>query len=70
MFKNVFSTFYEILRFQPVENDDGGEADEPEHPEPEEDVDLLVKDVERQDAERVVLLQLPRAPELVESALG
>ena len=64
------SKFYGTLRWQPVENHDGGESDEPEHPEPEEDVDLLVEDVERQDAERVVLLQLPRAPELVESALG
>jgi hypothetical protein len=54
----------------PVENNDGGEGSEAEHPEPEEDVDLLVEDVEWEDAQRVVLLQLTRGPELVESALG
>ncbi len=40
----------------PVENNDGGEGSEAEHPEPEEDVDFLVEDVEREDAQRVVLL--------------
>ncbi len=54
----------------PVKDYDRGEGSEAEHPEPEEDVDLLVEDVEGKDAESVVLLQLPGGPELVESALG
>ena len=46
---------------------DDGDNDEPE---PEEDVDLLVDDVERQHAERVKLLDGTRGTELVELALG
>ena len=53
----------------PVEHHERGERAEEEHPEPEEDVDLLVEDVDRQNAERVVLLQLPRGAKFVESAL-
>ncbi len=41
-----------------------------QQPEPDEDVDLLVDDVERQDAEGVVLLDVARRAELVECALG
>jgi len=53
----------------PVEDNNGGEGSEAEHPEPEEDVDLLVEDIEWEDAKGVVLLQLTRGTELVESAL-
>ena len=42
-----------------VDDNQGSEGAQDEHPEPEEDVDLLVEDVDGQDAERVVLLQLP-----------
>ena len=59
-----------LICHRPVKNHNGGEGGEAEHPEPEEDVDLLVEDVEREDAEGVMLLQLARGPELVESALG
>ena len=52
-----------------VDDDQGSEGAKDEHPEPEEDVNLLVEDVDRQDAERVVLLQLPRGAKFVESAL-
>ena len=52
-----------------VDDNEGGESAEDEHPEPEEDVDLLIEDVDRQDAERVVLLQLPGGAKLVKSAL-
>ena len=52
-----------------VDNNQGGEGAKDEHPEPEEDVDLLIEDVDRQDAERVVLLQLPRGAKFVKSAL-
>ena len=52
-----------------VDDNEGSEGAEDEHPEPEEDVDLLVEDVDRQDAERVVLLQLPGGAKLVKSAL-
>ena len=55
--------------YLPVDDDHAGEGAEGEHPEPEEDVDLLVEDVEGQDAERVVFLQLAARPELVEGAL-
>ena len=55
---------------EPVEEDEGCEEAEDEEPEPEEDVDLLVDDVQRQDAEGVVLLHLAGRAELVESALG
>ena len=52
-----------------VDDDQGGEGAKDEHPEPEEDVDLLVEDVNRQDAEGIVLLQLPRGPKLVKCTL-
>ncbi len=39
-------------------------------PEPEEDIDLLVNDVEGEDAEAIKLLNSPRRTELVEGALG
>ena len=46
---------------------DEGDNDEPE---PEEDVDLLVDDVEGEHAQRVQLLHRTRRTELVELALG
>ena len=55
---------------EPVEEDEGRQEAEDEEPEPQEDVDLFIDDVERKDAERVVLLHLARRAELVESALG
>jgi hypothetical protein len=59
-----------MFKILPVNNDNRGEAGEAEHPEPEEDVDLLVEDVEGEDAEGVMLLQLTRRPKFMESALG
>ena len=53
----------------PVHDNNAGEGAETKHPEPEKDVDLLVEDVERQDAERIMLLQLPACSKLVECAL-
>ena len=44
------------------------EHSEDDKPEPQEDIDLLVDDVLRQEAERIVLL-LPHIPPLVEGAL-
>ena len=53
-----------------VDEDEEGEAAEEEEPEPDEDVDLLVDNVEREDAEGIVLLDVARSAELVEGALG
>jgi len=50
-----------------LDTSDDGEDDEPE---PEEDVDLLVDDVEREDAQTVELLHRPGRTKLVECALG
>ena len=55
--------------FSPVYHHNTGKGAQTQHPEPEEDVDLLVEDVEWQDAERIMLLQLPACPKLVECAL-
>ena len=52
-----------------VHDDEYAEHGEQDEPEPQEDVDLLVDDVERQEAQRVVLLHLSRGAELVEGAL-
>ena len=49
--------------------DSGDERDDDE-PEPEEDVDLLVDDVQRQHAQRVELLDRTGGTELVELTLG
>ena len=65
---NIISP-HSILILVPVNNNNGRQSDKQEHPEPEEDVDLLVEDVEGEDAKGVVLLEVARAPELVESAL-
>ena len=54
----------------PVDDDEEAKDGERDEPEPEEDVDLLVDDVEREKTERVVLLDLSRRSELVERALG
>ena len=45
---------------EPVDEDQAGDNGQEDHPEPQEDVDLLVDDVQRQDAQRVVLLNLYR----------
>ena len=55
--------------YLPVDHDHAGEGAEGEHPEPEEDVDLLVEDVKRQDAERVMLLKFPACPKFMECTL-
>ena len=53
-----------------VDEVEDGEDSEDEEPEPEEDVDLLVEDVDGQDALRVVLLDVAAGSVLVEGALG
>ena len=55
---------------EPVEEPHGGDRAEEDEPEVEEDVDLLVDDVNREDAERVVGLDGAGGPVLVEPALG
>ena len=52
----------------PVGHLDGGDDGEDHEPEPEEDVDLLVDDVERQHAETVEALHCARRSKLVEGA--
>ena len=47
---------------------DGGDDGEEDEPEPDEDVDLLVDDVQRQHAETVEALHCARRSELVEGA--
>ena len=54
---------------EPVDDDQGGQDPQQQEPEPEEDVDLLVEDVDRQDAEGVVLLKFPRRAKFVKCAL-
>ena len=49
---------------------DAGDDGDDDEPEPEEDVDLLVDNVEGQDAQRVKLLHGSGRTELVELALG
>ncbi len=48
---------------------DAGDDGDNDEPEPEEDVDLLVDDVEWEDAQRVKLLHRAGGAELVELAL-
>ena len=52
------------------EDVDGGEDGEEGEPDPEEDVDLLVDDVDGEDALRVVALDGARGAVLAERALG
>ena len=54
-------------RFQYLDTSGDGQDDEPE---PEEDIDLLVDDVEGEDAEPIKLLHRPGRTKLVECALG
>ncbi len=49
---------------------DAGENGDDDEPEPEEDVDLLVDDVERQHTQCVEFLDSAGSTELVELALG
>ena len=53
-----------------VDEEDAGDGGHNDEPEPEEDVDLLVNDVEGQHAQAVMSLRRPTRPELVEAALG
>jgi len=53
-----------------VDDDEEAEHSQEGEPEPQEDVDFLVDNVEGQQAQRVVLLHLAGRPELVEGALG
>lgn len=53
-----------------VQQHEEREEHQQQKPKPEEDVDLLVDDVDGEDAQGVVLLQLPRGAELTEGALG
>ena len=56
--------------FPPDHEMDGGPDGEPDEPEPEEDVDLLVDDVHGQEAEAVLALDGAGGTVLVEGALG
>ncbi len=58
--------FLDVLPPSDLDAGDDGDDDEPE---PEEDVDLLVDDVEGEDAQRVKLLHRAGGAELVELAL-
>ena len=53
-----------------VDEEDAGDGGDDDEPEPEEDVDLLIDDVEGQHAQAVMPLRGPARPELVEAALG
>lgn len=54
----------------PINQDQEREEAYDEQPKPDEDVDLLVDNIERENTESVVLLDVARRPELVEGALG
>ena len=53
-----------------VEEEDASDGGDYNEPEPEEDVDLLVDDVEGQNAETVMPFRGAAWPELVETAFG
>ena len=53
-----------------VDEEDAGDGGDDDEPEPEEDVDLLINDVEGQHAQAVMSLRGATRPELVEAALG
>ena len=53
-----------------VEEEDAGDGGDHDEPEPEEDVDLLVDDVQRQDTESVMSLSGAAGTKLVKTALG
>ena len=55
---------------EPVEEGQAGDDGDDDQPEPDEDVDLLVDDVEGQDAEAVFLLDGTGGTVVVEGALG
>ena len=54
---------------EPIQDHSEGEQAQGQEPEPDEDVDLLVDDVEREDAQHVVVLDVAGCPVLVERAL-
>ncbi len=53
-----------------VHQHEEGEGAQEEEPEPDENVDFLIDNIERQDAEGIVLLNVARRSELVEGAFG
>lgn len=63
---NTYAGFYT----HPIQNRKETEHAEEQEPEPEENIDLLVHDVQRQYADGVVPLDLTADAVLVESALG
>ena len=64
MFRSFKDEFHESASGFGIEN-----VHDHDLPKPKEDVDFLVDDVERKQAERVVLLNFPGRPKLVERAL-
>jgi len=59
-----------VNKCQPVDHVEGGDDGHENEPEPHEDVDLLVEDVQGEDAHCVVLLNFTGRAKLVERALG
>lgn len=53
-----------------VDDHEGRQTPQNQEPEPQEDVDLLVDNIERQDAEGVMLFHFARGTELVKRAFG
>ena len=53
-----------------IDDDERREHAQNEKPEPQENVNLFIDDVQRKDAERVVFLHLTRSTELVKGAFG
>ena len=64
MFRSFKDEFHESASGFGIEN-----VHDHDLPKPKEDVDFLVDDVERKQTERVVLLNFPGRPKLVERAL-
>ena len=56
--------------WEPVDEDESGDDGQEDHPEPEEDVDLLIDDVQGKHTQAVLFLNSSRRTILVESALG
>ena len=55
---------------RPIEDHQGREEEEQQHPEPEKDVDFFIDNVQGQDTHGVVFLDLARRAELVKRAFG
>ena len=69
-FSSAFTVAMLLLNFLPDHEVDGGPHGEPDEPEPQEHVDLLVDDVHGQNAEAVLALDRAGGTVLVEGALG